>query len=202
VLGSDACYREWAYVALSRARAGSRLYLVGDPDSTTHGFAAALQTSRVHELANEHGEPAPAPNTPDPRSEARAAAVQRRLAPLDHAIEQAREGHHQADQRLIAGRSHLEQLGSGLGKLTRRDQTTRLRRDVARLEGDVAAWQQRLDDLTAQRTALSDKTSPVPERQATASEPRSAERPTAGEVQQRSAAVEREHGEEWDIGIA
>jgi ATP-dependent exoDNAse (exonuclease V) alpha subunit len=37
VLGSDAAYREWAYVALSRARAGTHLYLVGERDSTPTG---------------------------------------------------------------------------------------------------------------------------------------------------------------------
>src|SRR5690606_27881028 len=51
VLGSDAAYREWAYVALSRARAGSRLYVVGDLDGQGDGFAAAIERSAAQQLA-------------------------------------------------------------------------------------------------------------------------------------------------------
>lgn len=73
VLGSDAVYREWGYVALSRGRESNRLYVVGseaDPDleehlasASEHGrdpvgeLASGLRRSRGQQLALEQGHP-------------------------------------------------------------------------------------------------------------------------------------------------
>lgn len=42
VLGTDALYREWGYVALSRGRQSNRLYLVAGPDPEPDGHPSAL----------------------------------------------------------------------------------------------------------------------------------------------------------------
>jgi conjugative relaxase-like TrwC/TraI family protein len=201
VLGSDACYREWAYVALSRARAGTRLYLVGAADGTSHGFTAALQTIRAQELAIEHGDPQPAPAPRDPRIKTDVAAHRRRLTQMDYAIAQAQMAHLLAQQRLTDARTRLDQQGSGLRRLTRRDETARLRRNVARLNGDVAAWQQRLDDLTAERTELLETASLSRGRTTIDPDTRSAQRAAAPEAHQRATAEIDPH-DDWDIGIA
>ena len=199
VLGSDACYREWAYVALSRARAGTRLYLVGDPDGNSQGFTAALQTSRANALALEHDDPPAAQVTPQPRIPA--GVIQRRTALLDYAIDQAQEARRHAEQRLHGARTQLKQEGSGLGKLRRRDVTTRLGQDIVRLDSEIVSWQQRLDDLTAERSGLLDEPSPLARQGTPASGSQDVDRPEAGKAHHRSPSQIDQH-EDWDIGIA
>lgn len=201
VLGSDACYREWAYVALSRARAGTHLYLVGDPDATSHGFTAALQTNRGQRLAIEHDDRRPAAPVPHRRTPEDVATFNRRLALLDYAIDQTREAHHHAKQRLANAQTQLHWHRTGLARLTRRTDITRLKQDVTRLEGDVTAWQQRLDDLTAERTQLVEATSPVGRSYRTIGRSSlSVQRAAAPEIHDRTPQIDRKDG--WDIGIA
>lgn len=199
VLGSDACYREWAYVALSRARAGTRLYLVSDPDGNSQGFTAALQTSRANRLAMEHGDPPATPITP--QSRIHADVIQRRLALLEYAIDQAGEARRHVEQRLIDARKQLEQQGSGLGRLRRRDETVRLRQDIVRLDGDVVSWQQRLDDLTAERSRLLDGRSPFGGREPSDLYLKMCDVPLHSTPTIARPRRDDQH-EDWDIGIA
>ncbi|MDQ6615485.1 MAG: ATP-binding domain-containing protein [Actinomycetota bacterium] len=68
VLGSDTLYREAGYTALSRARAGTDLYLVDTQPTTRNGredvplsptvdLARRLQQSRAQQLASDHLQP-------------------------------------------------------------------------------------------------------------------------------------------------
>lgn len=152
VLGSDAAYREWAYVALSRARAESRLYLVGGGDDATQGFAEVVKSSGAQRLALEQGSASRA--TAATAAVPGSGAARRRLRLVDHATEEAQEGLQLAEVRLAETRTALDQHTTGLRRLTRRDETAVLRRGMARAEGDVAAWNQRLDELAAERRAV------------------------------------------------
>ena len=198
VLGSDACYREWAYVALSRARAGTRLYIVGDLQGGSQKFTAALLTSRANRLAMEDGDPAPASETPPPRI--LAAVAQPRLSLLDYAIEQAEEARRSAEQRLRSARAQLEK-GSRLGRFTRRDVRARLQQALARLDGDVTSWQRRLDDLMEERTALADSTPAIAPQRSIGPESHDVQRPGPDDPHHRPPA-EIDQREDWDIDIA
>lgn len=203
VLGSDACYREWSYVALSRARTGSRLYLVGDTDGTSYGFADAIQHSRAHHLATEQGEPAAAPVTNASGATSPMATAQRRSALLAYALQQAREGHQLAERRLATARNRLDQQRSGLRRFSRGEATTRLRRDVVRFAGDVAAWQNRLYELTGEHTKIHalqarsnlDETT-AGSIQVAVAEPT----PTRDTTAARRDQLQEQDG--WDVGIA
>lgn len=174
VLGSDAAYREWAYVALSRARAGSRLYLVGDADGASHGFADAVERSRAQGLALDHGEPAQRTGRSHGHA-GRLVAIARQLTQTDDALDQARDARKATQEQLAAACAELHERKAGLGRLLHREETARLRADIARLQGDVSAWTDRIDDLTADRAAMLERYNDL-----IAELPPAGQRPTGG----------------------
>lgn len=200
VLGSDAAYREWAYVALSRARAGSRLCLVGGADDATQSFAEALNDSGAQRLALEQGvaPQATAANDAVPRF----GAGERRLRLVDHAMKQAQEGLQLAEVRLAETRSRLDQHTGGLRRLTRRDETALLRRGVARAEGDVAAWRLRLDELAAEHRAVLIEEQTRSQRERLSSLGAEVDRATHPRMDVRRRMPEMDRDEGPDFGIA
>ncbi len=101
VLGSDELYREWGYVALSRARDRTDVYVVADGcEDATLALTTDFGHSRAQQLASsgesKHG-------AGDRRSSDRADA-------LDHAWEQARA-------EVAAARARLEQIKRERGSL-------------------------------------------------------------------------------------
>jgi hypothetical protein len=152
VLGSDACYREWAYVALSRARAGTRLYLL-NPHPTDTGFSDAIQHRRAQQLATDTGIPE------QPRADAAPSREpgMRRLQQVEQAIADAHTALDAATDRLHRATAQLAERTSGLRRLTRRTETADLRRDLARHHGDVTAWTDHLDQLSQQTADLLDR---------------------------------------------
>ncbi|MDQ3974400.1 MAG: hypothetical protein M3276_08735, partial [Actinomycetota bacterium] len=176
VLGSEAIYREWGYVALSRARHGTRLYLVGPTVADDHHpsrpwtvpvdplvtLADALQLSHRHELAYEH--------TAGAREDLGALTdLRRRLIatmprPVDSHVRLVGAQFDQAHQQLarLDGETarveeHLARTGRGLRRLSKRHKIEQTQRDLTRLRGDAAAWEQQLARLSAERTALDER---------------------------------------------
>ncbi|MEJ7569201.1 MAG: MobF family relaxase [Gaiellaceae bacterium] len=158
VLGAgEARLQEWGYVALSRARAETRLYVSGNPrehESHFHDlddrdpltrFGRALEESAVELLAVDQR---PLPS--GPRHEARPAIERARLSPddqlhlrlLEHKRRALTKTRDAAEQKLEAAERQLAQCGP----LRRR------RRDELRGEIEL---QRRAVDLTDERLAAS-----------------------------------------------
>lgn len=181
VLGSDALYREWGYVALSRARADSRLYLVDHrgndhaADLDRHGLlrdardplraaATALERTQGHTLASDH---APITATSDElRDHADQLARTLRGLPPDpssartalaaeHAA--AQEAHRAAEARLADATERAATARRGLGRLFHRDTITDADHDIARARAERDAWRDRLDDLAERAAALDEQ---------------------------------------------
>lgn len=109
LLGAEGALREWGYVACSRARRETRLYIVGDayerethgrdlaPDHASARTARALTASSSEQLALE--------------SKAVAPSSDASLRILAHRRKQLERAHLRAEERLAAAETNLEHLG-------------------------------------------------------------------------------------------
>ena len=174
VLGSDAIYREWGYVAMSRGRDSNRLYIVAAADTTEdeldlHGprpagdataeLVPALRRSRSQHLAIDGADKARIPTHPrDEDTEADRGRLRDRIhtavssgsaAPRERLEGQRRAALDQADvvrRRLQAAQQRADGF-KGVRRLFRRDDARAASTDVARLAGDLHAWERRIVDL-------------------------------------------------------
>ena len=181
VLGSDNLYREWGYVAMSRARHHTRLYLVDHrgndhtDDLHRHGSlhnardpllaaAATLGRSRAQHLANDTPTPDPRPALADLQQHA--AAVRRRLyatmpPPVDRQGQRLDERRAEADRGLADATTRLAhaqeqgaELRSGIGRVTRRDAIQAADRLLTRSQANVAAWTDQIERLNSEAEKL------------------------------------------------
>ena len=140
VLGSDTATREWGYVALSRARDSTRLYVVATPDTPFDDVTHATGPIRPDPL----GELVDALR----RSDAQVLALDTSGGTLaDIATRQRDLGRQLRDHVGHVDPAHLHQLQSHRDSLIASDQPVPDRLDW--LIGRLAASQQRLDDLAA-----------------------------------------------------
>ena len=177
VLGSEAIYREWGYVALSRARHHTRLYLVDHRNGDRHAdhgvqprrddpllvLAERLQRSHAHRLAHDHGQPDSGPShgigmtTEALRQRLLATMprpVDRQRTLVDDQIRQAQDRIAALREQIGACQDRLAALQRGTGRLTRREDIGGAHRDLQRQRGDLTAWQNRLDHLHTEHAAL------------------------------------------------
>ncbi|MDQ3974448.1 MAG: hypothetical protein M3276_08985, partial [Actinomycetota bacterium] len=187
VLGSDAAYREWDYVASSRGRYANHLYVVdaGDgADEELHahgaavtaeplaGFARALGRSRGKQLGMDQAHP-------DALDALRSRQTSQQRRALAEAHQQALSGLHDARERQRQARNALAALQGPLQRLRsgRRNAAQRELQAATSLVNEHTATVQRLDDARAalrqqELQALWDKTTrhhdleAVPERAA------------------------------------
>jgi Ti-type conjugative transfer relaxase TraA len=181
VLGSDAIYREWGYVALSRGRDSNRLYIVGADDPVgeephAHGpdpagdpaaeLVRALGRSRAQHLALDQTQVADLlagrdPNEPAADRDRLAARIHAAVPPaasrtadrLEHQRGIAVEQAQVARQRLDDAQARLTEMG-GLRRLLHADAARSTRADVARLAGDLRGWEERIITLDAEFAGL------------------------------------------------
>lgn len=161
---------------MSRGRDNNRLYVVAGPDTTqeelhSHGarpagaatpdLARALRRSRGQHLASDQADPASLatyrratesktdpgklgtaihPIVPTAAARPRGRLMQQRRVAVEHA-EAVR-------QRLEAARQPADAFG-GVRRLLRRTDTRTGSADIARLAGDLHAWERRIADLDA-----------------------------------------------------
>ncbi|MGH3041994.1 MAG: ATP-dependent DNA helicase, partial [Gaiellaceae bacterium] len=167
VLGSErGRLREWGYVALSRAREQTRLYVaepVSEAESHFHELderdaltrlAQALEESGEERLASEQRPPPPgwsrasrpviARRTPE---EGELAAARDRLRRLESVEAQTREAKARSEQRLAAASERL----AGLGWRGRRREGERLRREAAREQSALRLVAEKLAALERER---------------------------------------------------
>jgi conjugative relaxase-like TrwC/TraI family protein len=141
LLGDERALREWGYVACSRARTETRLYLVGEAhERETHGrdleldhpsarLARALTTSSSDELALE--------------SEAVAPSSDASLRVLTHRRAQLERARLRAKERLAAAETKLEHLGWR----GRRRQGPELRAEIGFQRTTLTAAAEQLADI-------------------------------------------------------
>jgi hypothetical protein len=177
ILGSETIYREWGYVALSRARHGTRLYLLDHRSGDRHANHGALrrrddpllalvqrlERSEGRRLADDHGQPATAVHTDTAVSgdqlRQRLLAtmprpVDRQCTVLDEQISQAHARVSELEDKIAEGEQTLSVLRRRTGRLSRRHAANGLVSDLARDRGDLAAWQRQLQRLTAEQADL------------------------------------------------
>ena len=183
VLGSDAVYREWGYVALSRGRHSNRLYLVSgtsaaSSDEDLHApesaadpipeLASNLRRSRAQHLALEQlgGAPPPAIEDRRPPSVDRdamhrslEAACAQTTTPEHRRLAQQRAAAiaqaETVQQRLDAAKQRAAE-STGLRRLLSGDRLAVTRSHVAALNGDLEAWHEhitRLDQALSESAA-------------------------------------------------
>ena len=165
MLGSEALYREWGYVALSRGRQSNRLYQsvlevdldeihahVHQPDDPDTSLAARMTRTRAQE-----------PVSPAPQQ---VAARWRQLNARLHDPDIARQRALTAERAQLVGsrQGHADQLGRlerriddtarGLGKITRRRLTTDLRTEHDRYRAALAGIDQQLDHVDRELAGL------------------------------------------------
>jgi hypothetical protein len=184
VLGSDNLYREWGYVAMSRARHHTRLYLVDHrgndhtDDLHRHGSlhntrdpllaaAATLDRSRAQHLASDTPTPDPPPALADLRQHA--ATIRRRLyatmpPPVDRQQQRLDERRAELDRgladattRLVHAQEQAAELRRGLGRLTRRDAIQAADRHLTRSQANVAAWSSQSEQLNIETEKLQEQ---------------------------------------------
>jgi conjugative relaxase-like TrwC/TraI family protein len=158
--------REWSYVALSRAREQTRLYVtepVGEEESHFHELddrdpltrlAQALEESAQERLASEQRPPPAGPvrasrpviarRTPEERELASACDRLRRLESVEA---QTKEAKARSEQRLAAATERL----AGLGWRGRRREGERLRREAAREQSALRLAEEKLASLERER---------------------------------------------------
>ena len=176
VLGSEALYREWGYVALSRGRHTNRLYQttldqhldeihhhIHQPDDPHTALAARMARSRAQEPVT--------PEIDDLAQQWR--ELHRRLT--DDDITHSRTlGARRSE--LVSARQHtaprferlqrqLDDTGRGLGRVRNRTQTAELRQATTALAEQVAAIDRQIEQID---TELAELPTPIHVRQLTA----------------------------------
>lgn len=152
VLGSDAVYREWGYVAMSRARASTQLYVVNDHESEEidhHGladdeppidvFSRALRRTRQQSLGIEH------------RARALSNSGGRPLQRLKEERAAALESMDGLRQQIA-----MQSRPSGLGLLRRHGPSRRLHDDLRAWEVRVEQLDERLADAARVREIVAE----------------------------------------------
>ncbi|MGH3004710.1 MAG: MobF family relaxase [Gaiellaceae bacterium] len=180
VLGSDrGRLREWGYVALSRAREQTRLYVTAPVDEAESHFhelderdavtrlAQALEESAEERLASEQRPPPPRPllgtrpviarRTPEERVLAAAREHLRLLESVRADTERAKT---LAEQRLAQTKERL----TGLGWRGRRRQGEELRRQAARERSTLNLADEKLATLARERRQALDRLARAQER--------------------------------------
>ncbi len=160
MLGSDQLYREWGYVALSRARDRTDVYLVGDsPADAERTIVEGLRDSRAQQLAGsgEVVEGFEAAERAWEEAQAASASAQQRLGAI------ARERDELSPwQRLRGAERRLDDESGDLRRLVKvADQQIRSIEAAAR---DRVRRQSRIADMQSARDALHRA---FPERQVT-----------------------------------
>jgi conjugative relaxase-like TrwC/TraI family protein len=165
VLGSEALYREWGYVALSRGRQSNRLYQsvlevdldeihphVHHPDDPDTSLAARMTRTRAHEPVS------PAPHQLAARWRYLNArlhdldiARQRTLAAERAQLDRSRQGHAGQLGRL---ERRIDDTARGLGRMTGRRLTTDLRAEHDRYRAALAGIDQQLDHVDRELAGL------------------------------------------------
>ncbi|MGH3093857.1 MAG: MobF family relaxase [Gaiellaceae bacterium] len=169
VLGSDTGrVQEWGYVALSRAREATRLYVtadVGEPQSHFHELderdpltrlAQALEASGAERLASEQR-----PLETGPRYDARPVLALRppeerersRLRFLEKRERETEQLRARAERRLAAAEESL----AGLGWRARGGRGDALRSEIALQRSALTLAEKKLDELERERTQLLDR---------------------------------------------
>jgi hypothetical protein len=167
VLGTDrGRLREWGYVALSRARSETRLYVTRPLEETESHFhelddrdaltrlAQALEESGEERLASGQRPPPPGPlrgsrpsiarRTPEERE---LTAAREQLQRLENVEAQTKEAKTRSEQRLAAVSERL----AGLGWRGRRREGEQLRREVARERSSLRLAEEKLVALERER---------------------------------------------------
>ncbi|MGH2962074.1 MAG: ATP-dependent DNA helicase, partial [Solirubrobacterales bacterium] len=213
VLGTDrGRLREWGYVALSRAREQTRLYVTApieeaeshfqeldDRDALTR-LAQALEESGVERLASEQ-RPSAAPPKRGSRpvlsgrtaAERKLGAAREHLRLLESVEAQTKRAKALAEERLTQAPERL----AGLGWRGRRREGEQLRRETARERRMLSLAEGKLAALEPERRRARERLARAQEQalQAAAARERSPEPPT------RERAPQRERQQSLDLGL-